>query len=186
LTRVNSPKNRILAAAARVFADKGAREATVEDLLEAAQVSRRTFYLAWRNKEEVLAALYQIACGLVLEALKAAAESAAQPVHKLERCVDAYLAFNRTQPDLMRVLEGEALRADSLLQPLRAELLDKLGEVVAKAVGGRPDRLVIRGVLVGLEAISHEVHAEGPPTEARMARARKAMLRILIASLVEK
>jgi AcrR family transcriptional regulator len=167
-----------------VFAKKGAREATVEDLLEAAELSRRTFYLAFRNKEEVLAALYEIACKLVYSALKQAAESAAQPLHRLESCVDAFLAFNRTQPDLMRVLEGEALRADSLLGPLRAELLDRLGEVLSKAAGGKRDPLVVRGVLVGLEAISQRIHAEGPPTEARIARARKAMLRILISSLL--
>jgi hypothetical protein len=59
-----------------------------------------------------------------------------------------------------------------------------LGEVLAKAAGGKRDPLVVRGVLVGLEAISQRIHAEGPPTEARIARARKAMLRILISSLL--
>src|SRR5262249_15495919 len=65
LTSVNSPKNRILAAAAKVFARTGTA-CTVEDLLEAADVSRRTFYQSFGNKEEVLAALYQNACQIVL------------------------------------------------------------------------------------------------------------------------
>jgi hypothetical protein len=73
---------------------------------------------------------------------------------------------------------------DSLLEPLRAELLERLAGILKKSVGGRTDPLVVRGVLVALEAVSQRVHAEGPPTPARIARARRAMLRILIASLV--
>jgi AcrR family transcriptional regulator len=184
LTRVNSPKSRILAAAAKVFARTGTA-CTVEDLLEAADVSRRTFYQSFGNKEEVLAALYQNACQIVLAAVKAAADSTPKPIEKLERCVDAYLAFNRTSAGLMRVLEAEALRPDSLLEPLRAKLLDELGEIVAESVK-KPDPLVVRGVLVALEAISQRVHAEGPATEARIGRARQAMLRILIPSLLSK
>src|SRR6185369_10298367 len=100
LTRVNSAKNRILTAAAQVFARKGTA-CTVEDLLEAADVSRRTFYQSFGNKEEVLAALYSSACQIVLRAVKAAADSATRQIEKLERCVDAYLAFNRTSSGLM-------------------------------------------------------------------------------------
>jgi AcrR family transcriptional regulator len=186
LTPVNSPKNRILAAAAGVFGAKGARQTTVEDLLEAADVSRRTFYRFFANKDEVLAALYQIACSLVVSALRAAASSTEKPLAKLERCVDAYLAFNRTDAALMRVLEGEALRPDSLLEPLRARLLEELGRIVGESVADRrPDPLVIRGVLLALEGVSQRVHAEGPITDARLARARKAMLRILVATLAK-
>ena len=180
-------KSRILSAASRVFADKGARQATVEDILQAADVSRRTFYRFFRNKDEVLAALYQVACGLVLDAIRTAAGTTPEPMKKLERCVDAFLAFNRTDGNLMRVLEAEALRPESLLEPLRAKLLDNLTDVVLDILGERrPDPLVIRGALVALEGISHRVHSEGDITDARLGRARRAMVRVLVASLAEE
>jgi AcrR family transcriptional regulator len=180
-------RSRILAAASKVFAEKGAKTATVEHLLQAAEVSRRTFYRSFRNKEEVLSALYEVACKLVRDALRAAAASTSEPMKKLERCVDAYLAFNKTDSELMRVLEAEALRPDSLLEPQRAALLDDLVRIVQESLGERrPDPLVVRGVLLALEGVSHRVHAEGAVTEARLNRARRAMLRILIASLAEE
>jgi AcrR family transcriptional regulator len=177
-------RNRILGGASRVFAEKGTRLATVEDILQAAGVSRRTFYLCFKNKDEVLAALYEVASGLVLEALRSAARSTPEPMKKLERCVDAYLAFNQSDGELMRVLEAEALRPDSLLEPMRARLLEQLTELVSDILPRRrPDPLVVRGVLVALEAISHRVHAEGEVDGARLQRARRAMLRILLATL---
>ena len=180
-------RSRILQAASRVFADKGARQTTVEDILQAADVSRRTFYQHFRNKDEVLAALYQVACELVVEALTAAASSAKKPMKRLEGCVDAYLAFNRTDGELMRVLEAEALRPDSLLEPMRARLLDRLTELVSGIVPRRrPDPLVVHGVLLALEGISQRAHADGVVAGPRLTRARRAMLRILLATLAGK
>jgi AcrR family transcriptional regulator len=169
-----------------VFGERGAHATTVEELLAAAEVSRRTFYQSFRNKEEVLAALYEIACGMVLDAMRQAVASTKKPLDKLERCVDAYLGFNRRDAALMRVLEAEAMRPDSLLEPLRAELLERLGAILEESLGDRrPDPLVIRGLLLALEGVSQRVHAEGAVTEERLERARRAMLRILIAPLAK-
>ncbi|MEO8552223.1 MAG: helix-turn-helix domain-containing protein, partial [Kofleriaceae bacterium] len=46
-------RNMIMFGATRVFATMGLREASVEDLLEAGQVSRRTFYRFFKSKEDV-------------------------------------------------------------------------------------------------------------------------------------
>ena len=54
----NAVRTRILRGAAKVFGERGYSASSVEAILEAAQVSRRTFYRTFRSKEDVLAALF--------------------------------------------------------------------------------------------------------------------------------
>ena len=53
-------RNMILFGATRVFAVKGFRNVSVEDLLEAGQVSRRTFYRFIKSKDDVALAMYTL------------------------------------------------------------------------------------------------------------------------------
>jgi AcrR family transcriptional regulator len=180
-------RSSILQAAAKVFAKKGAREATVEDVLQEAAIARRTFYRLFKNKEEVLAALYDVSCEILLNAIRQAVASTDDPVEKLERSVDAYLGLQQGAGDLLRVLEAEALRPGSLLAVRREAMLEAASRELAAHrtdLDGRAvDPLVMHGVLVALEGISYRMHAEGPPTKARLDRARRVMLRIVTATL---
>ena len=177
----------ILRAAAVVFAKKGVNGATVEDLLQEAGVARRTFYRLFRSKEEVLVALFDVSCNILLEAIRKAVINAKEPFEKLERAVDVYLGFHRETSALLRVLEAEALRPGSLLAARRLEMLDagsrELAGYWTTPDGRSVDPLLMHGVLVALEGVSHRMHAEGTPSEERLQQARRAMLRIVTASL---
>src|SRR5690349_11421784 len=61
-------RSAILQGAATVFAKHGARAASVEDILAAAKLSRRTFYRFYQSKEDVLLALYRVGTAGLLEA----------------------------------------------------------------------------------------------------------------------
>ncbi len=54
---------RILKGAAKAFGESGLKATTVQDILNAAGVSRRTFYLHFRNIEAVLDAHAGVGCG---------------------------------------------------------------------------------------------------------------------------
>ena len=56
---VRLARGAVLAAAVGVFSKHGIEATRIEDLLEASNVSRRTFYKYFRSKDEVLAALYE-------------------------------------------------------------------------------------------------------------------------------
>jgi AcrR family transcriptional regulator len=177
-------RNQLLQAAARVFATRGLREATIEDILAAADVSRRTFYQYFRSKDELLVALFSVSCELLLQALREQIHGGPDAT-RVERCVDVYLAFRQRAGAIMHELEAEALRPGSPLEALRRELLDAAsrelaGEIRDAASGRHADPLVVHGVLVALEGISHRMKTPDPYSESR---ARDAMLRIARAAL---
>ncbi len=64
-------RERILAAGATVFADRGVHAARVDDIVKVAKTSHGTFYLYFANKEELFGALAQQVAG-ELEALAGA------------------------------------------------------------------------------------------------------------------
>jgi AcrR family transcriptional regulator len=180
-------RSRILEGAARVFARRGFRQVSVEELLEASSVSRRTFYKYFRSKEDVLQALHAVSLQYLLERTQRAMDAAPELARKLEAFVDTYLSFNRTDLELFRVLQAEALRPDTPLAHTRARVVEALAERLSDEVqavhGHRPDRLLMLGLLMGLTGVSVQLHAQGKVTPAQCARARRAMLRILQAGL---
>jgi AcrR family transcriptional regulator len=180
-------RSRILEAAAQVFARRGVRQVSVEELLEAASVSRRTFYKHFRSKEDVLRALHAVSVQYLLDRTRQAMAAAPDVTAKLECFVDTYLSFNRTDLELFRVLEVEALRPDTPMARTRAQVVEALAELLGDEVqaahGHRPDRFLMLGLLSGLTGVSVELHSLGSITPAQLARARRAMLRILLAGL---
>lgn len=183
-------RSRILEAAARVFARHGVRQVSVEDLLQASSVSRRTFYRYFRGKEDVLRALHAVSVQYLLDRVRQAMDTTPDPVKKLECFVDTYLSFNRTDAELFRMLEIEALRPGTPLARTRAKVVEALAELLADELqlvhGRRPDAWLLMGLLAGLTGVSVELHAQGRVTPARLERARRVMLRILLAGLAPK
>jgi AcrR family transcriptional regulator len=176
----------ILEAATRVFAKRGLQSVSVQDLLQASGVSRRTFYQYFDGKEGVIEAIYEISCTILVDAIRAAARQHADPNERLEAVVDVYLSFhrNRSSGAMLRVLETEALRSEKL-GPRRMEIIDMIGAELVRHLegsGGRPDPLVVHAAVSALEAISLRVHMEGV-SEASLQRAKHAMLRVLTATL---
>lgn len=178
-------RNRLLQAAAGAFAKHGIRDATVDDILEAAAISRRTFYQYFRSKDELLIALFTVSCELLLQVLRGEIQRGPDAT-RIERCVETYLAFRTRAGTIMLELEAEARRPGSPLEPIRRDLLDAASRELANAIpsddGRQVDPLVVHGVLVALEGIAHRMASPDPCTEDR---ARAAMLRIARSALLD-
>ncbi len=183
----NVARNMIVAAGARVFATKGIRATSVEDLLEAAQVSRRTFYLNFKDKDDVALALYNFGTTLLIGSWKQAIDSTTDAIEQWARCIDVHLKNAAQMGRLIFVLGGEASRQES---PLHARRMEVHATMVAMVRAASPelrklDPLLIRTTLFALEAITRQVLTDGDegrrvPAES-IARARKVMLRMVSA-----
>lgn len=173
-------RNMIMFGATRVFVTKGFRAVSVEDLLEAGQVSRRTFYRFFKSKDDVALAMYTLGTSSLLESCRRAIAKDDDLIAQLERCIDIHLSNAQQMGRLVYVLGGEAQSLESPLYARRIEVHDLLVDMFRDR--GTVDPLLIRALVIALEQITRVVLQEGDEgrrvTAASIARARAVMLRI--------
>ena len=183
-------RNMIMAAAARVFSQKGLRAASVDDLLEAANVSRRTFYRLYESKDDVALALYNWGTKGLVASWQRAIESSKDPIEQFTRCIDAHLKNAGTVGRLVFVLCGEASRQESPLHTRRMEVHTELVEMLRAAHPdtAKLDPLLVRTTILALEAVTRQVLTdcdEGRKvTPTALARARNVMVHLVSAGFV--
>jgi AcrR family transcriptional regulator len=177
-------RNMIMFGATRVFATQGFRAVTVDDLLEAAQVARRTFYRFFKSKEDVALAMYTLGTSSLLEQCRRALATEGDLLTKLERCIDIHLSNARIMGRLVYVLGGEAQSLESPLHARRMEVHDLLVEMFLESgeQGKKIDPLFIRTLVFALEQNTRTVLEQGDEgrrvTSESIARARAVMMRI--------
>lgn len=185
----HSARAMILAGAARLFAEHGVREPSVEQILKTAGVSRRTFYRLYTGKEDVVAALYRLGTSRLIEGVTLAMGEDLDPVRRVDRCIDAHLRAAREYGRLVFVLGGEAQGHESPLYARRMEVHQALTALFASGAGAgsKTDPLFFRGLILVIEGLTRVMLQECDEgrdvTEAAIARARAAMRRIVLAAV---
>ncbi len=181
----------ILQGGAQVFSALGVRAASVEHILEAAKLSRRTFYKHYAGKEDVALALYKMGTKMLVEACERAVREESDPLRQFERCIEAHLATSQSFGRLVFVLGGEAQRPDSALHARRMEVHEKLATMFGASMdahlGKRIDPFLARALVLSLEAVPRMLFQEKDEgrgvTAEGIDRARRVMKRVLSAVL---
>jgi len=178
-------RTNIQLAAIPVFARKGLAETTVNDLLGAAQVSRRTFYKYFANKMEVLESIYQTAVALLLARFREMQHAAGSPQAWLRGMVERFFDYHLAVGPIIRQMQEEARRIDSPLaahrQRAHLEMVRLLVERLQGA-GAPRDPLTYRALIWALEAASLELLG-GAASRAEIEQAKTVLGDLLIASL---
>jgi len=172
---------RCLQGTARAITRNGVATTTVQDILEAAGLSRRTFYQHFSGKDDALRALFEILTDAMLDAVRAAA-TARDPVERALQAADTYLALWQADPKVSLMLQSEAMRAGSPLAPVRRRMLDAFADdgvrAYQQATGQDVDSLIFRSFSLALEGLlSHNENA---------AAVDYARVRAVFASLVRR
>jgi AcrR family transcriptional regulator len=176
-------RSRILRGAARVFGERGYGASSVEAILEAAQVSRRTFYRTFRSKEDVLRTLFDNSVQMLIRAVReATTEHKSQP-DLAAPAVDAYLRVHATAGPLARVLLLEQFSPGSPLAEQRNRAFATFSKLMTQAsttAGRAPtDPLLVAAVVAGVNQVCVQMATEHPNGNWDVARAKRAILRIL-------
>lgn len=176
----------VMQGAAMVFYAKGARAASVEDILEAARISRRTFYRLYESKDDVLLALYKFGTDRLITECERVAKEKTDPIDIVTGFIEAHLRNAGQLGRMVFVLGGEASRQESILHPARMEAHAKLVEILMATMPPH-DQLLTRGLVLALEGVVRmmlEECDEGRKvTPAALSRARRVMMRMATASI---
>jgi len=174
--RRSKTRRRLLRAAATVFAAKSVSDATVEEILREAGVSRRTFYQFFSDKIDLLAAVYARSVNH-LHALRV--EATARGATGVERILDGfdvYIRFQVTAGPIVRALASEALRPESPLGPMRQELIDRAVDLYVsrfEEVEGRSlDPMLMRALVLMSDALNLHMVTTTPVGDDDVERVR--------------
>ncbi len=166
----------VVAAAATVFARLGFADTRVEDILAEAGVARRTFYKHFTGKEDVLAAVYDLATSELVRGMREV--ESPDPLSAVRRGLDLFLDYHVENAPLLRVLVEQAILSDSPLAAARARFRDDLVHILDVAVrattGEAHDPLIYRALLSALEGMSLELVA-GDVSPTRVERTKRVM-----------
>jgi AcrR family transcriptional regulator len=158
--------------------------------LEAAQVSRRTFYRTFRSKEDVLRTLFDNSVQMLVRAVRdatveqRAAREAQAHAHDLAApAVDAYLRVHANAGPLARVLLLEQFSPGSPLAEQRDRAFATFSKLMTQAsanAGRAPaDPLLVTAVVAGINQVCVQMATDHPSGNWDVARAKRAILRIL-------
>jgi len=178
-------RSRILRGAARVFGERGYGATSVEAILEAAHVSRRTFYRTFRSKEDVLRTLFDRSVQRLLRAVREQADPKKNRQELVVASVEAYLRVHANAGPLARVLLLEQFAPDSPLAVQRNRALSTFSKLLSSAAEGAgqptPDPVLVAAVVAGINQVCVQMATEYPAGDWDIARAKRAILRILSA-----
>ena len=167
-------RQRILDAAARVFAEFGYRGGTTNRIAEAANISIGSLYQYFPNKDAILAALTDahIDAGAALLTARTAAGVPPALEDQLRLFTRATIDNHRDDPHLHQVLFAEAPRSPALLARLRDT--EETAVAAAYALLARhpevrvPDlKFAARMTVATIESLTHRLIACAQPADAQ-------------------
>ncbi len=121
---------------ARVVARKGYAATTISDIVAEANVSRRTFYEHFYDKERCLVALFEFAAHQALVALRDSIDIE-HPWHsQVERALHAYFTALAADPILLRTLYVEILALGRTGLAARRRVNQDLTDFLLQVVNG--------------------------------------------------
>jgi len=122
--RAAETRIRLFRNAMRLFAQRGFQNVTVEDITEAADVGKGTFFNYFQSKEQVLSVMAEIQLGKVRDVLEQA-EAGKQPVRSILRGLFFKVAEEPGRsPEMTRALISTFLASDEI----RANMAGNLAE----------------------------------------------------------
>jgi TetR/AcrR family fatty acid metabolism transcriptional regulator len=133
--RGGDKRERILAAAERVFARRGFFASRVSEIAKDAGVADGTIYLYFKSKDDLLISLFENRMRQVNDALRAAIAAQPAPIDQLRAFIKAYLRLVHDEPAAAEVLTIELRQSSKFMKeyanPGFADFLRMLGGIIA-------------------------------------------------------
>jgi AcrR family transcriptional regulator len=182
-------RERILSGAARAFGKLGYASTRVEDVLQAAEVSRPTFYKAYSSKDDVFDALSERHHRDIRERIVRASDGTTDPIAQLLATIQAFMRWRAELGPIGRVLDTEARTPGSRLGRHRKKTLAEMTALTGermRAVGRGPaDPVLYYGLIAAMESVADMLLSTHPVAPLAVERATRNAFRILGGALAE-
>lgn len=172
-------RTEILLHAMSVFNQQGLEETSVQDLLDAANISRRTFYKYFSSKIDVLENIYTLASRVMVARFESELPAFATRDAFIDGFLAIYFDYQLSVGRIIGLMMEEALRSASPLAAHRRVMLDKVTVILQREFArlGMPavPYWQLMGLLWALEGASLQLLSGPALTAADMAACRRDM-----------
>ena len=170
----------LLRHALRVFAREGFHAASMEDIADAAGVTKPVLYQHFVSKRKLYQELLDEISTSLMAAITEATSSAGGPRQQVERGFAAYFRFVADNRDAFTLLFGSGGRRDAEFADYTRRVEATIAEAVARLIDADLDddhrRLLAYGIVGMAEGTSRHFVAEAMPVDADVAARRLAEL----------
>lgn len=145
-----SPRERILAAALKLFVEQGYFNTNIPDLSRESKCSVGSIYHNFKNKEEVATALYHEGISSFRKVLEDSLRNTTDPVEAVRVSVKAFLKFSEVNHQLSKYIwlcRHNEFMSGIIRHPTRVGF-DKLGRILTRAIKTG----IVKGQLLPLKA----------------------------------
>lgn len=147
-------REQLLEVALHVFAERGFHQTSMNDVADAAGVTKPVLYQHFSSKRALYLELLELVSSRLMAAIDEATSTAAGPREQVERGLRAYFRFVIDANDEYRLMFGGGTRRDVEFAQEAARLERAIAEVIAEliVVAGLADheRLLLAHGIVGL------------------------------------
>ena len=185
MTRTKPAEQRradLLAASEALFLEKGAAATSLDEITSRAGVSKGLFYLYFRSKDDLIAALQDQFSARLADRIRAATDLAGDWPAKLDACVEAIFDGYRESQDLYEVLFQHGGHVSASHRQTHALVIDAIGDLLAEGVAaGAFDVADPEATAALCWASTHGFdlgfHSEPAQADSRLIRAARELFR---------
>jgi AcrR family transcriptional regulator len=168
---VSNQRERILTAVAEVCSRTGYVAMSVEDIVVASGVSRRTFYDNFRGKEDVYLAAFDAVTEQALARVSAAYGAAGGLAHKTREGLAAFLDFIAEEPEIADMCVVEVMAAGPAAIGRRNRAMVAFADLIARSAAaelpksGLPPALTAETLVGGIYEVVYSRVLQGSGAE---------------------
>ncbi|KAA3656907.1 MAG: TetR/AcrR family transcriptional regulator [Calditrichaeota bacterium] len=144
-------RDRILHAAAKIFATNGFYHAKISQIARTAGVADGTIYLYFKNKDEILITVFEESVGRIIKDFREQLAVLDSPVHKLNKFAHLHLQMVETQPDIAAMVQLELRQSNKFIKEYAgssiADYLNLIDEILEE---GQEKNLIRKDIHRGI------------------------------------
>jgi AcrR family transcriptional regulator len=127
-------RSRLINAMVQLVADKGYAATTVGDLIEHAEVSRKTFYAHFDDRHDLMLATFDVISPAALEEIRAAVEIKGGPTRRLEALMRDLCRIGEARPGIITLSAIEIAALDPVGLERRDRLMSDYGDLIEECL----------------------------------------------------
>jgi TetR/AcrR family fatty acid metabolism transcriptional regulator len=142
---------KIIQAAAKVFAEKGFYNSRVSEIAKEANVADGTIYLYFKNKDDILISLFEEEFGRIVENIRKELSRGKNALDKIRRFAFAHLSIVSDTPHLAEVLGVEVRQSGKFMKEyINRPFMEYLNLIRSIFVEGQESGLIRKDLTPGV------------------------------------